>query len=361
MYSRHEAFDVANSGEAFDIVHGSTLRNFPDLVADLGGDASQLLHHVGINAVDLGQGGSGISYRGMIQLIEHAAAVLQCPDFGMRLATRQGGALLLGPLGSVMRHSRTFGEALDYVRTHSYAHSLAVNFRIDREPDAAAIFVAHDILLDGSPVKTQTIEKLLLDGAFTVRTITDGKVRPRRVHFRHRPHSPLNLYRRHFGCEVRFGQEDDGMFYFDRDLACPIVNPDAGAYQQATSFIERRFTRRRPPVKVQARGLILRLMTGGDCSNERVAAELNLHPRTLHRRLAMEGTSFRQVLDEVRRDRLVYYAQQTDLCFASISERLGFTEQAVMTKSCNRWFAMSPSRLRAEARRDTVKDMNALV
>ena len=90
-----------------------------------------------------------------------------------------------------------------------------------------------------------------------------------------------------------------------------------------------------------------------NCTNDRIATALHLHPRTMHRRLDAEGTSFQQIKDEVRRDVMLYYLQQTQLEFALISERLGFAEQAVMTRSCNRWFSASPTKLRSQARRLT--------
>jgi hypothetical protein len=45
------------------------------------------------------------------------------------------------------------------------------------------------------------------------------------------------VYRRHFGCPVHFGQSEDGVVFSERDLACPIVDPDSRAYRTATSFI----------------------------------------------------------------------------------------------------------------------------
>jgi AraC-like DNA-binding protein len=94
----------------------------------------------------------------------------------------------------------------------------------------------------------------------------------------------------------------------------------------------------------------MQFLWSGDCTNERVAAELNMHSRTLHRRLKSAGTSFQQIKDEVRRDILLYYVQQTDLEFARISERLGFTEQSAMTRSCRRWLSASPTKIRSQRR-----------
>jgi AraC-like DNA-binding protein len=327
------------AGETFDIVHARLLRFFPELVESLGGDAAALLRQAGID--DSGE----TTYRHAVALLELAARALDCPDFGLRLAARQRGAIF-GPLGLAMKNSRTFGDALVYTRDHTFAHSLAARIWHERRGDM--LFAGHDILLDRLPSRSQAMEHILLAGHLSAIEITGGMARVRRVHFRHQPLSPLSIYRRHFGCEVRFGQDEDGVLFADRDLACRIVDPDKGAYRAVTSFIDAEFTRHQPPIHAQARGAMMRLLASGGSTNARVAAELGLHLRTLHRRLKTEGTSFQRLKDEVRREALLYYVQQTGLDFARISERLGFAEQSVMTRSCNRWFGMSPTRLRAQ-------------
>jgi AraC-like DNA-binding protein len=72
----------------------------------------------------------------------------------------------------------------------------------------------------------------------------------------------------------------------------------------------------------------------------------------MQRRLEEEGTSFRQVKDEVRREMMVYYITRTKLDFIAISERLGFAEQAVMSRLCQKLFATTPTAMRALAARD---------
>jgi AraC-like DNA-binding protein len=327
---------------AFDVVHAKILLGFPELVAELGGDLRALVTASGLAESHL----SAATYRHIVHLLELAAAALDCPDFGMRLATRQRGESMFGPLGSVMRHSRTFGEALDYVCSHGYAHSLAARIWLQRRPGAKAVFVGHDILLDRAPNKTQAVEQIMLVGALAAAQITGGQARARAIHFRHQPISPLAVYRRYFGCDVRFDQNEDGVLFSERDLAARIVDPDADLYQRAIAFIDAAFTRHRPPLHADARGVIMRLLGTDDCTNARVAAELHLHPRTLHRRLKAEGASFQDLKDEVRRDFMLYYLQQTDLDCASISARLGFAEQSVMTRRCHHWFAASPTQLR---------------
>ena len=329
-------------GQVFEIVHAKMLQFFPDLAASLGGDPGQLMRQVGIEASDSAE----VTYRQVVDLLELAATELHCPDLGMRLATLQSGRMF-GPLGMVMTSSRTFGEALEYVSQHAEAHSLAARIWLRWTHDRAEVFAGHDILLDHAPHKSQALEHVLLVGHLAAMEITAGAARARRIYFRHQPISSAKIYRRYFGCEVLFGQDVDGVVYFERDMAAPVATRDQSVYEAATAFVDAQFCRQRSPLHAQARGLIMQLLGAGLCRSGGVAAELGLHPQTMLRRLKAEGTSFQKIKDEVRRDLMIYYLQRTDLDFGRISERLGFAEQSVMTRTCNRWFGASPTRLRA--------------
>ena len=343
----------ADADDEFDIIHTRLLQSFPDLVVELGGDPKSLLHQAGIGAETSPAAVSAATYRQAVRLMESAAVALECSDFGMRLAHMQGGVGIFGPLGLAMQNSRTFGDALAYVQKHIYAHSLATRLWLERLPCEHEIFAGFGILVDRIPHPAQTMEQLLLAGHLAAQELTGGRARARRVHFRHQPLSGPKTYRRYFGCDVLFGQEEDGLLYLEQDLACPVHDANAEAFAEIAGFIDREFTRHRPPFHAETRGIIMRLLATGASSNGRVARELNVHVRTLHRRLREEGTSFQQIKDEVRRDVMLYYLQRTDLEFSQISEKLGFAEQSLLTRSCRRWFSMSPTQMRAAARSAT--------
>ena len=81
-----------------------------------------------------------------------------------------------------------------------------------------------------------------------------------------------------------------------------------------------------------------------------VARELCITERTLHRRLALEGTSFRGLLDEVRAT-LAGELLKSGLTVEETAKRLGYSETAAFTRAHIRWSGRPPSVHRRGARR----------
>lgn len=76
-----------------------------------------------------------------------------------------------------------------------------------------------------------------------------------------------------------------------------------------------------------------------------VADELHIDPRTLRRNLTKEGTSFRELLDQVRHTRAIELLAQ-DMSIAEIAAQLGYAETANFNHSFKRWEGLAPSRFR---------------
>lgn len=77
-----------------------------------------------------------------------------------------------------------------------------------------------------------------------------------------------------------------------------------------------------------------------------VAAELDIHPRTLRRRLAEEGTSFRDLLNEARSTVAVDLLRNVGLTVQEVSTRLGYTEVSTFSHAFKRWHGLAPSDIR---------------
>ena len=78
---------------------------------------------------------------------------------------------------------------------------------------------------------------------------------------------------------------------------------------------------------------------------EGVAAEMGMAPRTLHRHLAAEGTSFRRLLDEIR-ETLAEEMLAHRMSVGEVAERLGYAEASSFVHAFKRWKEEAPGRYR---------------
>jgi AraC-like DNA-binding protein len=79
---------------------------------------------------------------------------------------------------------------------------------------------------------------------------------------------------------------------------------------------------------------------------EDIARELLLSPRTLHRRLHEEGSSFRAVKDAVRRDFALARLEKTEQSIAQIAADLGYAEPSAFFRAFQNWTGVAPTQYR---------------
>ncbi|RZT04325.1 AraC-type DNA-binding protein [Duganella sp. CF402] len=152
-----------------------------------------------------------------------------------------------------------------------------------------------------------------------------------------------HVFEETFGCPVRFGMQHNVMEFSDTDLvsalpAAPPLANGGGEHVLAT------LASAQPPTfsaKVQA--LLASLLPKGPPHRDDVAAQMMMSERTLQRRLAEEGTSFTNLVDDTRRELARQSLSAGELSLKMLSFQLGFSEPSAFYRACKRWFGMAPS------------------
>ncbi|MNZ87647.1 Urease operon transcriptional activator [compost metagenome] len=94
------------------------------------------------------------------------------------------------------------------------------------------------------------------------------------------------------------------------------------------------------------------LLNGGrEPDLEEVARHLQLPTWTLRRKLAEEGTQFRAILNDTRRDLAMTYIRDTELAFGEIAYLLGFASAEAFQRAFKRWNGITPGEFRRSQRR----------
>lgn len=158
----------------------------------------------------------------------------------------------------------------------------------------------------------------------------------------------IEAHARAFGCPVRFGQPRNALVIGQATWDLPsrasssdlLRTLEAHAATLLTSLDVVRET------TAQVARVIVDELEGGDPSLAAVARRMAVSPRTLQRRLAIEGTSFAEVLDQTRRHVAEAYIKDRALALTEVSYLLGFSEPSAFTRAFQRWFGLAPRQFR---------------
>jgi len=116
-------------------------------------------------------------------------------------------------------------------------------------------------------------------------------------------------------------------------------------------YLEHLAAGRRATLESQVMDMILVMLPNGGCTADRVAHRLSMDRRTLHRRLANEGTSFTEILDRARADLAATLLSNSDRPMQNVAETLGFGSLSAFGHWFRRRFDCSASHYRAQAGR----------
>lgn len=333
-------------------IRASSLRGFVPLVERLGGEPDRLLARFGISADALGSEDAWVPITEHDLMLDAAADELRCPDLGLRLAETQD-LTILGPLAVAIQACPTAAEALETGSRHLYAHSPALRVAVEPDPHGRQGVVALTYRKDlrESPYSPQATELGL--GLFfrIASTLVGGLSGLRSVELPHQPLSPVRRYTDYFGADVKFGRTT-ALLRVDRgvlDEAFTTANESIRLL--AVDHLSARYPDPAQRLSTQVRGALAEALGTSPPAVAAVARMLALHPRTLQRRLAAEGTTFEAVLDEVRRDAARRHLTTTTLPLAQVATLVGFTEQSTLSHAVRRWFGCSPRELRREGSR----------
>nr|WP_281279225.1 AraC family transcriptional regulator [Nocardia yunnanensis] len=89
-------------------------------------------------------------------------------------------------------------------------------------------------------------------------------------------------------------------------------------------------------------------MLHGETDLRWVAGRLAVGPRTIQRRLAEHGTTWRDELEAVRYEHAVNLLRNTDLPISSVAARLGYSDARTLRRAFLRWKGLPPSDFRRD-------------
>lgn len=325
-------------------VRSATLSRYREVASSLGLDPMRMLARVGVPPACLEDADSMIAASAACRLLEDSALAAGIEDFGLRMSEERGVSIL-GPLGLVIREEATIRDALHSMVRYMSLHSEALQMEVE---ESSGVVVIRTSLALESPRPTRQADEMIVGSLFLIlRELIGPDWRPRRVCFAHGAPRSLASYRRRFGPIVEFGADFTGITLAPKDLDAvpPAANAQTARY--ARQYVELLLAQTDRTMTGQVGRLVRSLLSTGRCSVDRIADQLGVDRRTIHRRLAREGGTYRGLVDDVRADLAMHYLNTTGRPVTEIAELLGFSLHSAFSHWFRRRFGCNASAWRA--------------
>lgn len=235
--------------------------------------------------------------------------------------------------------SATLGEAIEVANSYQRLFSEDADFRLEVNGDQAKWRFG----MRGDPMPRPAAEFVVALFALLGRRMVGRPLRFIEIRFAHDRPEDISLYEQTFGCPIRFNAGETAMVFAAERLQSPLPRSDPGL-KAVLERVARRMLDQLPASSSwtdQVRKAATRALCGGNPGIEAIAEQLHQSPRTLRRRLQEEGTSYTELLDDLRQNLAKRYLCEGTIPIAEIAYQLGFSDPSAFHRAFKRWTGTS--------------------
>lgn len=180
------------------------------------------------------------------------------------------------------------------------------------------------------------------------RYLTGVNILPLCVSFQHSQPDYYPEYVSHFGDRCYFDRDRNYIDVSNKDLKLGVVTANdyiksvlADRADKICDAIDTDFSLiKRVRIKIEKN------LSTGYFSSSDIAEKLNMSRQTLHRRLKEYDTSFKVLLEDVRKDKALYHLKGSKVSLDEIGFKLGFKEGSAFYRAFKSWFGLTPGQYR---------------
>lgn len=242
-----------------------------------------------------------------------------------------------GALGLAMMTARTLGEALEIACRYQALTFSLINYRYAVAPNGACALIGSD---DKLPVHLDNFTQHRDLGAIRtlIHDLMAGEQVLERITVAAPPPANWAESRKSFPCPVEFHAQRTQWIFLPGMATRSLPLADRELSMLYSSRCDGLLSRARTDTPVTHR-LAALLNAGRDqiLSAGEAAQQLALSERTLHRRLAEEGTRFSAMVDEARYRRARALLADRRMSIEAIAFAVGFAEPSSFSRAFKRW------------------------
>ncbi|OHC27996.1 MAG: AraC family transcriptional regulator [Pseudomonadales bacterium RIFCSPLOWO2_12_59_9] len=277
-----------------------------------------------------------------------SAALQRCqePALGLLLGQRLNVSTH-GILGYAVLASANLGQAIQFALKYYRVLGLAFDLDIIEQPGRLQLRAVESMSM--GPLSRFAVEGLLASLYSIARFLVGSELKGLAIGFAYPAPAYAARYAEVFGVTAQFDQPYHWLSLPQSYLERPMALANPGTVQMCEQQCEALLASLDVQDGLLTRVRRLLLARPGDFPDLQSAAQaLHTSGRSLRRHLSTLGTSYQQVLDEVRKRLALQYLTTTHLPLYEIAFLLGFSDPSNFRRAFKKWTGKSPGEYRRE-------------
>jgi AraC-like DNA-binding protein len=322
------------------------LRYLIAVAGEVDADLRPALAQVGLDETMLGSTELRVSYRQGSEVIRRAVELTGDPHLGLRVGARQHPTAW-GPMGFALLAADTLREAVETgVRFQNLSGAMVLWSAGQGDAGFTLWADLPDPALDPA-VATFLVEEAFASVVAVARTALGPGFQPEVVQFAFPAPVDRSGFDDLFACPVRFSAPRNALVYRAEWVRATMPARDPVTYAALLDLLHAQVASRRTRqdllevLEISIAQSLPAVPTFAEQARKHAAGE-----RTLRRRLAECGTTYEELADGVRRERVEQLMRQPELSLTDITRRVGFSDVRALRRAIRRWHGVTPLELR---------------
>ncbi len=315
-----------------------------ELMRDQGISADRCLQGTELTVESVYDSNSRISKREIIAIYRNVVQQTKDPAVGLK-AGKNVKVTHYGLYGYALLSSRNLRDALLFgIRYHGLADS-TVQIALESDKNIASLVLTD--LLGIDDIVPFSIE---FQYGLTLSILQDilGQQFDFIECFASYPRPEYSTYYNDLlGCEVYFDQPQNACRFDAGWLDQPLLRSNPITLEMVRKICDQKLKELRKTSSIVKQVHDIMIADAGKFpAISDVASMLNITSRTLRRKLKNEGTSYHDILADIRKNLAIEYLTSTNMSIEDIAERLGYTDAANFRHAFKRWTNKTPNMFR---------------
>ncbi len=302
-------------------------------------DADLIFERCGIDTTNFSDTKHRISHEKLLHMWEVAGELSNDPDFALHLAAEVPMAPF-NAAGYLAMTSKNLRETLSSLQKYIKIFTDDGSVTVIENDELTRVSID---LSGGFPPNRQHTDFWQVYFYRNFNSTIGWDVPLAEVGFRHKKPADTQAYEEIFNCKITFGQKENYVLFPSVYLDYQTINSDSAMHKvHEMQAIQHLHALTEVGILNKVKRTIFESLPAKDIELKHVAKLLNLTPRTVQRNLASEGTTFKQLVDEARKDYTLVEMRNTEFSVSEVAFRLGYRDLSSFYRAFKRWTGTTP-------------------